>query len=207
METVVDNEIRNGVGKMTERAKKYKVFQNDELAGEYTAKEVADTIGCSVNTVRIYANTCRYLYGVYRFECVEMRKKRLLKPKTMTLHLKEEWERTRQKLLHSVYDLSTIPITKLKEQKTYEEKGKKEVSKRINQQNGDKRPKYRGICPKCGKEMWICKSWAMEMGINTGAGTCPRCGILVHIKYNEKSGGMDLERFEDYISEAEKGKI
>lgn len=45
----------------------------------------------------------------------------------------------------------------------------------INPPKEDKRPRYRGICPVCGKEMWICKSWAMEMGINTGACFCPGC--------------------------------
>lgn len=69
----------------------------------------------------------------------------------------------------------------------------------INPPKEDKRPKYRGICPVCGKEMWICKSWAMEMGINTGAGTCPGCGTLMHITFNADREEMDLERFEDYI--------
>ena len=34
----------------------------------------------------------------------------------------------------------------------------------------DTRQRYKGICPVCGKENWICKSLAMEMGINTGVG-------------------------------------
>ena len=28
----------------------------------------------------------------------------------------------------------------------------------------DTRQRYKGICPVCGKENWICKSLAMEMG-------------------------------------------
>lgn len=35
----------------------------------------------------------------------------------------------------------------------------------------DKRPRYKGICPECGHELWICKSIFMEMGINQGAGS------------------------------------
>ena len=36
----------------------------------------------------------------------------------------------------------------------------------------DKRTRYKGICPECGRELWICKSIFMEMGINQGAGRC-----------------------------------
>lgn len=39
----------------------------------------------------------------------------------------------------------------------------------------DTRQRYKGICPVCGKENWICKSLAMEMGINTGVGRCLGC--------------------------------
>lgn len=63
----------------------------------------------------------------------------------------------------------------------------------------DNRPRYKGVCPVCGKVMWICKSWAMEMGINIGAGTCAGCGTLIHMTLNAETQEMDLERYEDYI--------
>lgn len=50
----------------------------------------------------------------------------------------------------------------------------------------------------CGKENWICKSLAMEMGINTGVGRCLGCDTFLHITYNPERQEMDLERFEDY---------
>lgn len=62
----------------------------------------------------------------------------------------------------------------------------------------DKRKRYKGVCPVCGKENWICKSIAMEMGINTGHGSCLGCHTFMHIKFNPERQEMDLERFEDY---------
>lgn len=62
----------------------------------------------------------------------------------------------------------------------------------------DTRQRYKGICPVCGKENWICKSLAMEMGINTGVGRCLGCDTFLHITYNPERQEMDLERFEDY---------
>lgn len=53
-------------------------------------------------------------------------------------------------------------------------------------------------CPVCGKENWICKSIAMEMGINTGHGACLGCKTFLHITFNPERQEMDLERFEDY---------
>ena len=62
----------------------------------------------------------------------------------------------------------------------------------------DTRQRYKGVCPVCGKENWICKSLAMEMGINVGTGSCLGCGTFMHITFNPKRQEMDLERFEDY---------
>ena len=50
----------------------------------------------------------------------------------------------------------------------------------------------------CGKENWICKSLAMEMGINTGHGAYLGCKTFLHITFNPERQEMDLERFEDY---------
>ena len=53
----------------------------------------------------------------------------------------------------------------------------------------DTRQRYKGICPVCGKENWICKSLAMEMGINTGVGRCLGCDTFLHITYNPAGNG------------------
>lgn len=58
--------------------------------------------------------------------------------------------------------------------------------------------RYKGICPTCGKEMWICMSIAMKLGINTGCGRCPECNTFLHMTFNQEHQEMDLERFEDY---------
>lgn len=62
--------------------------------------------------------------------------------------------------------------------------------------NQDKRPRYRGICPECGHELWICKSIFMEMGFNQGAGRCLNCKTLMRIQFNEERQEMDLAKME-----------
>lgn len=74
----------------------------------------------------------------------------------------------------------------------------KEVIFELFHEPKDTRQRYKGICPVCGKENWICKSLAMEMGINTGVGRCLGCDTFLHITYNPERQEMDLERFEDY---------
>lgn len=63
----------------------------------------------------------------------------------------------------------------------------------------DSRKRYKGICPVCGKELYICKSLAMLMGINTGHGSCLECGTFLHMEFNEERQEMDLEPFEEYV--------
>lgn len=63
----------------------------------------------------------------------------------------------------------------------------------------DNRRRYKGVCPLCGKENWICKSVAMEVGINSGHGRCLGCGTFMHIQFNTERQEMDLEPFEEYI--------
>lgn len=79
----------------------------------------------------------------------------------------------------------------------------KEVIEQMKQEtkpigDRDNRKRYKGVCPVCGKENWICKSIAMEMGINTGHGACLGCKTFLHITFNPERQEMDLERFEDY---------
>ena len=79
------------------------------MVGEYTAKTIAEMLECSPGTVRSYAKGPRYLYGKYRFEAVKTEKNQK-KPKTMSLKLEKEWERTRQQLLRSGVDLGQIML-------------------------------------------------------------------------------------------------
>ena len=60
----------------------------------------------------------------------------------------------------------------------------------------DKRPRYKGICTECGRELWICKSILMEMGINQWAGRCLHCKIFLSIQFNEEKQEMELAKFE-----------
>ncbi len=59
--------------------------------------------------------------------------------------------------------------------------------------------RYRGQCPFCGKELWICKSILMEMGINTGGGSCIGCGKYLHIAFDKVKQEMQCEPFEAYV--------
>lgn len=63
----------------------------------------------------------------------------------------------------------------------------------------DKKPRYKGICPVCGKTNWICKSIAMEFGVNTGIGHCLWCNAFLNVKFNEERQEMELEIYEDYL--------
>lgn len=63
----------------------------------------------------------------------------------------------------------------------------------------DDQRRYKGMCPVCGKENWICKSIAMEIGINSGHGSYLGCGTFMHIQFNAERQEMDLEPFEEYL--------
>ncbi len=59
--------------------------------------------------------------------------------------------------------------------------------------------RYKGICPVCGKELWICKSVAMQIGWNVGTGICTGCKTLLCIEYNPERQEMDLMEVEKYV--------
>lgn len=67
----------------------------------------------------------------------------------------------------------------------------------------DTKPRYRGVCPLCGKENWICKSILMDLGVNSGAGSCLGCGEYMHITFNPYRQEMELQRFADYAKSKE----
>lgn len=66
-------------------------------------------------------------------------------------------------------------------------------------ENNNKKTRYKGICPVCGKTNWICKSLAMELGVNAGHGNCLGCNAFLRVRFNLERQEMDLERFEDYL--------
>ncbi len=56
--------------------------------------------------------------------------------------------------------------------------------------------RYRGTCPKCGHELWICKSIGMQLGINIGHGRCPECDTFMRISFDGKKQEMQMEEWE-----------
>lgn len=56
--------------------------------------------------------------------------------------------------------------------------------------------RYRGTCPKCGHELWICKSVGMQMGTNIGHGRCPECDTFMRISFDEEKQEMQTEEWE-----------
>lgn len=67
--------------------------------------------------------------------------------------------------------------------------------------------RYRGICPQCGKELWIHKSISMEMGINHGVGSCIGCKTSLHIRFNEEKKEMELELLDKFAKTEEADKV
>ena len=59
--------------------------------------------------------------------------------------------------------------------------------------------RYPAVCPKCRRQLYICKSILMEMGVNIGQGKCTKCRTLHHIQFNEQEQRMDLTPLEDYL--------
>ena len=89
--------------------KRYKIYRRGELIGEYTAVEAAAMLKCAPGTVRTYASYGKALYGEYTFEVVEP-DSRMEKPWPASDEWAADWEKTRQRFLSSVLDLSQIKI-------------------------------------------------------------------------------------------------
>ena len=65
----------------------------------------------------------------------------------------------------------------------------------------DTRPRYKGICPICGAELWICKSIMMAgFGFNMGHGSCHECNTFLHLTFNEERNEFDTETWDDFMS-------
>lgn len=53
------------------------------------------------------------------------------------------------------------------------------------------RPRYKGICCKCGHVFYACKSIAQEIGISdAGCGSCPKCETFLNLTFDEESKEM-----------------
>ncbi len=52
---------------------------------------------------------------------------------------------------------------------------------------------YKVVCPVCKETMWVCKSIAMETGINAGIGDCPYCKAILYMSFNKENQEMDLK--------------
>lgn len=64
----------------------------------------------------------------------------------------------------------------------------------------DNRPRYRGICPICGAELWICRSIGMELGwMNDGSGSCHKCNTFLHLIFKPEEKEFDVEAWEDFM--------
>ena len=46
---------------------------------------------------------------------------------------------------------------------------------------------YKVVCPVCKETMWVCKSIAMETGINAGIGDCPYCKAILYMSFNKEN--------------------
>lgn len=65
--------------------------------------------------------------------------------------------------------------------------------------------RYKGTCPDCGKTIWICKSIAMNCGINMGHGRCVHCKSFLHLEFNEEKQEFDCMNWEKYRRQIQKG--
>ena len=64
----------------------------------------------------------------------------------------------------------------------------------------DDRPRYKGICPKCGAVLWICPSIAMKMGWDDeGHGICHQCGSFLHLKFEPDRKVFSVQPWSRYI--------
>ena len=99
----------------------YSVKKNEQFVGMYTAKEIASMYKCKEGTVGVYARNGLRLYGEYEFKAVDSKP---LRKELRALSL--EYEKVRNQLLNSQYDLSRINIVPETEPED-ENKGSKNV--------------------------------------------------------------------------------
>ena len=99
----------------------YSVKKNEQFIGMYTAKEIASLCKCKEGTVGVYARNGLKLYGEYEFKAADS------KPLGKELRvLSLAYEKVRNRLLNSRYDLSKIKIVPETEPED-ENKGSKTV--------------------------------------------------------------------------------
>lgn len=71
-------------------------------------------------------------------------------------------------------------------------------------QKTDKRKRYPIKCPKCGRELYVCRSIAQEMGMSSlGHGSCLNCHTFLHIEYKAGDDVMIAELWDDFMKRRE----
>lgn len=71
-------------------------------------------------------------------------------------------------------------------------------------QKTDKRKRYHIKCPKCGRELYVCRSIAQEMGMSSlGHGSCLNCHTFLHIEYKAGDDVMIAELWDDFMKRRE----
>ena len=60
---------------------------------------------------------------------------------------------------------------------------------------------YDFTCPKCEHKQFLHKSMAMEMGINTGSGSCLKCKTFLHLEITPDLNGEMAKAipFDDWL--------
>jgi len=68
-------------------------------------------------------------------------------------------------------------------------------------EEGYLKERYDFTCPKCGKQLWAAPSMFMQMGVNSGRGTCPRCKKFFHLEVVPDLDGdvMEAEDWKKYM--------
>lgn len=58
--------------------------------------------------------------------------------------------------------------------------------------------------PKCGRDLFVCKSIAQEMGMSDlGHGSCLNCHTFLHLEYNAGKDVMIAEFWDDFMKRRE----
>ena len=68
-------------------------------------------------------------------------------------------------------------------------------------EEGYLRETYDFVCPGCKKQLWAAPSMSMQMGMNSGHGTCPRCKMFFHLEIVPDLDGdiMEAEDWQKYM--------
>lgn len=65
------------------------------------------------------------------------------------------------------------------------------------------RKRYPTACCKCGHEFQIGASIAMQLGMNSGHATCPKCKTFLHVELTEDETAAVTEEWESWLDRTE----